>query len=613
MHKSSLELNTLSVSEMKPHKLSTLRAALHQMRLNGFLVPRSDQYLGENIQKCDERLAWLTGFKGSAGLALVLENKACVFTDSRYLIQIKQEIDINDYEIKNIQNEKTEHWLFENTSPGQTIGYDPSLHSTLQIEKFEKALKRKNVVLKSVERNPVDRIWHDRPQPEKTNVEVFPLKYAGETSASKRQRLAKNLAQQNIYAALITSPESIAWLLNVRGADLKHTPVPLSNGVLYSEEGHFDWFIEPERIPEHVHDALGEGVQILPPNILEITLSQIAERSIEKHKTIQIDKTRSAAWYEQNLQKYNARLSFEEDPCVDARALKNNDEQAASRNAHIEDGAVMVRFMIWLETALKNKEKLNELIVAQKLEDFRSQPESYNSLSFETISGFNANGAIIHYAVNTETNAEIKPPGLLLLDSGGQYRNGTTDVTRTVAIGKPKTEYIRNYTTVLKGHINLACAEFPEGTVGAQLDALARKPLWAEGLDYGHGTGHGVGCYLSVHEEAANISPRGTKALKPGMILSNEPGYYKEGEYGIRIENLVLVVDTGKTFEDGRRCLAFENLTKVPYDTKLIDKMLLDKKEIDWINAYHQTVRNDLRPHLSKDENLWLEQKTRPL
>jgi Xaa-Pro aminopeptidase len=573
-------------------KLSDLRAVLKKRGLTGFIIPRISEYQGEFVAAYAERLEWLTGFTGSAGAALIMQDKAAIITDGRYTIQLAQQADKNLYEFLNNPQTSSAKWLAENAKEGDVIGYDPWLMTAKQVADYEKILSEKGIKFEPVNGNPVDDVWKDKPPFPKEKAEIFPAEFAGVDSAAKRKAIRKTLAEKNLDACIITLPDSLMWLLNVRGKDVEHTPVVLSFGILHAG-GKTEWFVHPEKITPDVKKHLGADIEIVAPDKLEAQLKKLGRSGL--------DFSRSPVWFKQMLG--DKAVDFK-DPCIDPKAIKNPAEQKALRAAHERDGAALVNFLHWLDN---NKSPLTELDVVAKLEEFRKKDDTYRGPSFSTISGWAANGAIVHYRADEKTNAKIAPPGLLLLDSGGQYVDGTTDITRTIAIGKPTDEMKEHFTLVLKGHIALASAKFPEGTNGITIDALARGPLQGAGLDYSHGTGHGVGCYLSVHEESASISMRGTEPLKTGMFLSNEPGYYKEGAYGIRTESLVLVI------EEGGQLLGFETFSLVPIDRNLIKKEMLSDAELKWLNAYHAQVLKIIGPRLAKPVRAWLELQAQAL
>jgi Xaa-Pro aminopeptidase len=580
-------------------KLTMLRAALKKEGVGGFILPRSDEYQNEYVPSCAERLAFLTGFTGSAGYAAVLTNRAVAASDGRYAIQIRQQVDKDLFDIEDSTKTSIGDWIAKSARPGEVIGYDPRLYTPKQIRAIEEKLSAAEMTLKPLAENPVDKIWKDRPAQPRGKVELFPMQFAGESSGDKRERIAKAMAEQNISAAILTLPDSICWLLNVRGADVAHNPVVLSFAILH-DDSSVDWFVDKEKVSGDISSALGSGVHILALAEFEEALKKL------KGKVLADPQRTSCAVFECLKNAVEGK-----DPCIQPKACKNEAEQSAMRRAHHRDGVAMARFMFWMAEQDFDRDTHTELTLADKLEEFRREAMDYRDSSFDTICGWDAHGAIIHYLADETSSVRIIPPGILLLDSGAQYADGTTDITRTFALGAPEPDVREHYTRVLKGHISLAKAKFPHGTTGTQLDAFARQSLWDGGLDYAHGTGHGVGCYLSVHEEAAGISPRGADPLQPGMIVSNEPGYYREGAYGIRIENLILCRDTGSMFEDGRKILEFETLTLVPYDRLLIEVSMLAREERDWLNAYHALVRESILPFLKTDEEReWLAQAT---
>lgn len=583
-------------------KLSALRGVLKSNGVDGFIVPRTDEYQNEFVPECFERLAWLTGFTGSAGHAVILETSAAVFSDGRYTIQLRQQIDSALYEAGDSTRVTIPDWLGASAKTGSVIGYDPKLHTHKQLQVIATKLAEKNITLKALDKNPIDMIWADRPSEPLVPVEIFPEEFAGRSSAEKRVGIGQYIKDLGCKAAIISLPDSIAWLLNIRGKDVAHNPVALSYAVLH-DDGQLEWFIASAKISPDIVRAIGNTVQIFPPDEIE---KRIAALNDGDARPVLIDTQRSSEYFLQLLKKSGIAAVEGKDPCVIPKSVKTPEEQNAMRGAHIRDGAAVTKFLCWLSN---NAEGQSEISIADKLEAFRKADPLYRDSSFETICGWAGNGAIVHYRAEEKTAATISGAGLLLIDSGAQYADGTTDITRTVAVDAPTAEMKDRFTRVLKGHIALATARFPQGTTGAQLDSLARQALWQEGLDYAHGTGHGVGCYLSVHEEAASISPRGNESVLPGMILSNEPGYYKENAYGIRIENLILCQQEAMA-EDGRPLLYFETLTLAPIDLTLVDFDLLTPFERDWLGAYHKRVREVIGPMLNVDEHNWLDNIT---
>ncbi len=578
--------------------LSLLRDHLKQHNLYGFILPSTDEFQGEYVPAHARRLEWLSGFTGSAGLAIVLREKAAFFTDGRYMLQARQQVE--GFVIYNTADIKPHDWLKENAGKGAVIGYDARLFSRNALRHFERVAEQGGFRLSAVA-NPVDALWKKKPQAPNEPLLIHNIKYSGEYSILKRKRIAKKIKEQGADCVVLTAPDSVCWLLNIRGNDVPHTPFVLANAVLHSDET-VDVFIAPARVSASVRKHLGGAVRIIEPAHLEPALGMLAA------KCVLIDPAASSAWFFHVLENAKAEIIKGDDPCQLPKAMKNKAEMEGACAAQLRDGAALVKFLHWLEGAVK-KGGVTELSAAEKLRAFRAENALFRDASFDTICGFGPNGAIVHYRADAKTSRHIKGKGLLLIDSGGQYPDGTTDVTRTIAIGPPMQEQKRHFTLVLKGHIALARAVFPKGTSGSQLDALARQYLWREGLDYDHGTGHGVGSYLSVHEGPQRISKAGNNVpLHPGMILSNEPGYYKEGKYGIRIESLVAVTSSKK---EGFYC--FETLTCAPIDRKLIDSSLLTRDEKEWLNRYHATVRKALAPILDKRITAWLAQRTKAL
>ena len=585
-------------------KLTSLRTKLKTHGVDGFIIPRTDEYQNEFVPACFERLAWLTGFTGSAGYAVVLPEIAAVLSDGRYTIQLKQQVDAALYETGDSMRVAIADYVAAEAKAGQVVGYDPKLHTAKQIQALEAKLKEKNIKLKALPVNPIDEIWEGRPAEPQAKVEIFPEEYAGRSSAEKRMALAQFIKDQGAKACVITLPDSIAWLLNIRGGDVSHNPIALSYAVLH-DDARVDWFISRQKVGGDVLRHAGNTVHVFEPDQIEKQIGLLAN---DDARPVMLDTQRSSKYFWDVLKRNGIAIREDKDPCIIPKAVKTEAEQEAMISAHVRDGAAMTRFLYWLSHNAQGK---TEVEIADQLELFRRADHLHRDSSFETICGWAANGAIVHYRAEKKTAATVKGEGLILIDSGGQYEDGTTDITRTIAIGTPSEEMKDRFTRVLKGHIALASARFPQGTTGAQLDSLARQALWQAGLDYAHGTGHGVGCYLSVHEEAASISPRGSEPLLPGMIVSNEPGYYKEGAYGIRIENLILCLASGEKTEDGRELLYFETLTLAPIDMSVVDLKLLTDNERWWINDYHYRVREIISPMLDAKEKHWLEQQTK--
>ncbi len=586
-------------------RLAALRAELARRDLDGFLVPRADEHQGEYVPACAERLFWLTGFSGSAGLAAVLAERAAILVDGRYTLQAERETDTSLFEPRHLIEQPLHAWLAEHLKGGR-LGYDPWLHTADQIERLARELKKVGTELVPAEPNPLDSVWTDRPAPPTAPAVPHDQAFTGEGSADKRAKIAGELRRHGAQAAVLTMPDSIAWLLNVRGGDVPCTPLVLSFAVI-DDEGHVDWFVDPRKVGGDLVAHLGNGVRARRPDEFADVLAE------QRRRSVLVDPASAAQWVFARLRDAGAEVLRADDPCLLPKACKTPTELAGARAAHRRDGAALTRFLTWLsETAPQGG--VSELAAAERLYALRSAGEHFRGLSFDTISGAGPHGAVIHYRVTPETNRELRSGELYLVDSGAQYLDGTTDVTRTVAIGTPTAEMRRRFTLVLKGHIALATARFPEGTSGSQLDVLARRALWEEGLDFDHGTGHGVGSYLSVHEGPQRISKMPNRvALKPGMIVSNEPGYYKPGAYGIRIENLVAVQKADRQASDERRMLCFETLTLAPIDRALIETDLLSGTERAWVDAYHARVRRDLAPLLNGAAKAWMEAATEPL
>ena len=581
-----------------------LRAGLAERKLDGFIVPREDEYQGEYVPAANERLKYLTGFGGSAGTAIVLARKAALFVDGRYILQAPQQVDTKIFTILNGMETAPSQWLSEQVKSGQDIGIDPRLHSETVVSAYRDRLAAKGARLVYVDDNPLDAIWQDRPALPATRVTAQPNKLTGEASWAKRQRLAKQMKAAGQDVLLIAQPENIAWLLNIRANDVPHTPFALSFALLRNNAS-IDWFIDGARVDAKIRAHIGRGLRLHAPDTLSAFLAAL------KDKCVAFDPTATPAWFAGQLVK--STIMRQTDPCALPKANKTPSEIKASVQAHQTDGAALCNFLAWFDKTAP-KGKLSEICAAQKAEAYRAASGKLLDLSFDTISGTGPNGAIVHYRVTQKTNRRIKPGDVFLIDSGGQYRQGTTDVTRTVLVaGKnPPKGAIEAYTRVLRGHICLAMAQFPEGTNGMQLDTLARAPLWEAGQDFDHGTGHGVGSYLSVHEGPQRISKGGHVALQEGMIVSNEPGYYEAGKYGIRIENLQYVTPM-KTTAKGRQMLGFEPLTLAPIDRRLIDKSMMSRMEIDWLDAYHMRVENTLLDKVDTATRGWLKRNCKPL
>ena len=589
----------------RPARLALLRERLAADGLAGFIVPRADEHQGEYVPLSGQRLAWLTGFTGSAGAAVVLKDRAAVFVDGRYTLQAGAQVDTNAYEIHHLIDEPPANWLAASAKKGDVIGYDPWLHTPQEVERLRTGAERAGATLRAVEKNPLDAVWAGRPAAPLAPVFAQPDAFAGESAADKRTRIGKVLADAGAAATVLTMPESIAWLLNIRGGDVPHTPLPLSFAIVKAS-GTVTLFIDRRKLTPGLDRHLGNAVTIEAPDRLGAALDTLAHEG-----RVQVDPATAASWVFDRLGAAGAQIIRAPDPCLLPKACKNRIELDGTRAAHRRDGAAVTRFLAWLAREAP-KGKLREIAASDRLEGFRKQGEYFRDLSFPTISGAGSNGAIVHYRSSPETEHELEPGSLYLVDSGAQYVDGTTDITRTVAIGKPSDEMRENFTRVLKGHIALATARFPKGTTGSQLDGFARRALWEVGLDYDHGTGHGVGSYLSVHEGPQRISKApNAQPLLPGMIISNEPGYYKTGAYGIRIENLVVVQPDDGAAE--REMMCFETITLAPIDRNLVARDLLDQDEAAWLDAYHARVRETIAPLVDAETGAWLEQATAPI
>ncbi len=591
-------------------RLGALRTQLASERLTGFVVPLTDEHMSEYVGSYAQRLAWLTGFEGSAGTAAVLGPKAAIFTDGRYTLQVREQVPGALFEYQDVPKTSAAQWLADHAAAGDRIGYDPWLHTSGWVDATAARLAAKGAELVAVAANPVDAIWRDRPAPSAARLEVHPDQFAGRSAADKRAGIAEWLAGQKADAVVITALDSIAWALNVRGRDVSRTPVALAFAIVHADAS-VDLWIAPEKLSPDVIAHLGPDVRCHPRADFAAALGGFGGR------TVVADPATAVAAIFAGLQAGGATVIETRDPCILAKAIKNPIEIAGTEAAHRRDGAALTRFLHWFaEEAPKGG--LTEMSAAARLQQFREASNMLEDLSFDTISGAGPNAASPHYRVSEASDRAIVMDSIYLVDSGGQYRDGTTDVTRTLVIGTPTPEMKDRYTRVLKGHIALARQLFPVGTRGSQLDALARQHLWQAGLDYSHGTGHGVGSYLSVHEGPQRIAaawsaqPGGDEPLVPGMILSNEPGYYKTGEYGIRIENLVIVEE--RTVPGAERdMLGFRELTLAPIDRTLIDVALLSGDERQWVDTYHRRVRAELAGQLDDAARAWLEAVTAPL
>ncbi|MBA4767751.1 MAG: aminopeptidase P family protein [Porphyrobacter sp.] len=594
-------------------RLAALREELKRRGLDGFIVPISDEHMSEYVGDYAQRLAWLTGFGGSAGFAAVTLTHAAIFVDGRYTVQVREQVDGNLFEYRSVPKDTLGGWLGEVCESGAKIAYDPWLHTWAWVEALEKRVGAKGIVMVPATSNPVDAVWADRPAPSPAIAIPHADDLAGRSSAEKRAAVADWLAKEGHDAVVIPALDSVAWLLNIRGTDVAHTPVALSY-VIAHKDGSAELFIAPEKVTPELTRHLGNAVTIRDRAGFEGALG-----SAFAGKSVALDPDFAVVGIAQALRAGGASFAFKQDPTILAKAVKNAVEQQGHRDAQARDGAAVSKFLRWLEIEAP-KGGVDELSAAARLQAFREEDEGLRDLSFDTISAAAGHAALPHYKVDADSNIPIPPSSIYLVDSGGQYPGGTTDITRTVWVGpgEPSAEMRDRNTRVLKGHIQLARAVFPQGTAGGQLDVLARQYLWEAGVDYAHGTGHGVGSFLSVHEGPQRIAkPSGGQAgtgqeLHAGMFLSNEPGYYKQGAFGIRIENLVLVEEREIAGAEGQY-LGFETLTYVPLDRKLIEKSLLTAEEIAWVDAYHAQVRALLLPRLTGEDLAWLERETQPL
>ncbi|MDA8230734.1 MAG: aminopeptidase P family protein [Magnetospirillum sp.] len=589
-------------------RLAALRAELDRRGLAGFIVPRADEHQGEYVAPCAQRLGWLTGFTGSAGVAVVLRDKAALFVDGRYTLQARHEVDAALFEALPVGEHPPVRWVGDNLPQGARFGFDPWLHVGDQVAALRSACQRAGGELVACADNPVDAVWPDRPAPPLEPIFAHPETFAGRSARDKRAELSKQLIAEKVDTVVLTDPAAIAWLLNIRGGDVAYAPLPLCFAIL-SADGTVSLFVDSRKLSPDVLSHLGSEVTVSPPSALAEALDALGGRGVR----VRVDAAMAPFAVVDRLERAGATVDAGQDPCALPKACKNPVELAGARAAHRRDGAALCRFLAWLDREAPGG-GVDELTAADVLEEFRRPGEHFRGLSFPTIAGAGPNGAIVHYRSMPQTNRRLESGQLFLIDSGAQYLDGTTDVTRTAAVGEPGPEERRRYTLVLKGHIAVATARFPAGTSGSQLDAFARRFLWAEGLDYDHGTGHGVGSYLSVHEGPQRISKLGnTVALRPGMIVSNEPGYYKAGAYGIRLENLLAVVEAAPPPGAERPLLGFETLTLAPFDPRLIDPALLTAEEADWLDAYHGRVAAELSGLVDDDTRAWLASAARPL
>jgi len=586
-----------------PPRLALLREAIAAEGLAGFLVPRADAHQGEYVAPCDNRLAWLTGFSGSAGFCAVLADRAGVFVDGRYRAQVRTQVDTDHFTPVDWPEMKLTDWLKQFLPNGGVIGYDPWLYTRTQIEAAEKELHGTSISLRPG-RNLIDRIWHDQPAPPCGAIRVYPEDLAGEPHADKRRRLAAALRTAGHASAVITLPDSIAWLLNIRGSDIARNPVPHAFAVLHSD-AHLTLYVDAGKLDDTVRAHLGEEITIRPPSAFGPGLRSLSG-------PVRLDKGSVPVWVVGQLDEANVAHAWGEDPCILPKACKTQAEIAATREAHLRDAAAVCSFLAWFDD--QSPGTITEIDTVTRLEECRRATGKLLDISFDTIAGSGPNGALAHYRVTRRSNRVLTEGDLLVLDSGGQYLDGTTDITRTLPVGSPGPDERAAFTRVLQGMIAMSRARWPRGLAGRDLDAIARYPLWLADQDYGHGTGHGVGVHLCVHEGPQRLAKGGDVPLEAGMILSNEPGYYRDGAFGIRIENL-LVVTEANTLPggDASNKLCFETLSFVPIDRRLIERDMLTEAERDWLNAYHADCLEKIGPRMSGPAELWLREATRPL
>lgn len=589
-------------------RVASLREELKKQKVDAFWVPHTDEHQSEYLPPHAERLYWLTGFSGSAGVAIVTATKAAVFTDGRYTIQIKEQVDASTFKIQHLIEQPPLKWLAKILKKGQRLGFDPHLHSQSSADALQRVCDKNGARLVALKCNPIDVIWKDQPARPKGKITPHPLKYAGVTAADKLKQIASILKENAQDAFILTLADSLCWAFNIRGCDVMHTPVALGFAIIKAR-GKAEIFLDPAKVSPGTKSYLQKIATLRSADTLDAALDRLGKDK----KTIRLDPQVTSFAISNRLKQAGATVINGQDPVIDLKAIKNKTEIKGARSAHIRDAGAYCRFLMWLD-GQTNPRQLSEISVAKKLEEFRIQTGKLRDISFDTISGFGPNGAICHYKVTEASNLTFKKNALYLIDSGGQYADGTTDITRTIAIGRASAEMRKNFTLVLKGHIALAQAIFPAGITGSNLDVLARTPLWQQGLDFDHGTGHGVGSYLSVHEGPQRISKApSTVSLKPGMIVSNEPGYYKAGQYGIRIENIIVVTKLDKIPESEQDMLGFENLSWAPIDRTLVNIKMLNPNELKWLNHYHAQVYAKVSPQLNAKEKAWLKRACAPL
>ena len=587
-------------------RLAAFRAELARQKLTGFVIPRADQQQNEYVAPSEERLAWLTGFTGSAGMAVVLSQEAALFVDGRYTLQAAKQVDGRAWKVEPLIDPSPESWLTRHLAAGDRLGFDPWLHTSAAAERLAATCAKAGAELVAVDSNPLDAVWTERPAPPLGPVAIHGTQFSGEAEADKLKRIRAEIDRLGVDALVLSDSHAVAWTFNIRGADVSHTPLPLSYA-LVPKDGRPKIFIDHRKLSNSARDHLEQSADVVEPDALTGELTSLAKRGA----SIALDSATAADALSRLVNGAGGKVVRGSDPVALLKACKNTTEIEGTRTAHRRDAVALARFLAWVDREAPSG-ALTEIDAVEALETFRRETGALKDVSFPTIAGTGPNGAIVHYRVTRKTNRRIASGDLLLIDSGAQYQDGTTDVTRTIAIGTPTAEMRDRFTRVLRGHIAISRAVFPDGTTGAQLDTLARQFLWQAGVDFEHGTGHGVGSYLSVHEGPARISKLGTTPLRRGMILSNEPGYYKTDAFGIRIENLELVV--GTEMADAEKPMnAFETLTLAPIDRRLIDLNMLSPDELGWLNAYHARVRHEVRPHLDEATQAWLDAATAAL
>jgi Xaa-Pro aminopeptidase len=599
------------VNESEPgasaRRVRELRSELVRHGLTAYIVPRADRYQNEYLPPSEERLAWLTGFTGSAGAAIVLLDKAVLFVDGRYTEQARLEIDTSLFTIEHLVDHPPHRWIEENITAKDKLGYDPWLHTVEGAERIARACSAAGAALVPVEANLVDRIWTDRPQPPLAPVSVHPLRFAGQSAEQKLARIGAELEKLRVGALVVSDPHAVAWTFNIRGADVRHTPLPLASAIV-SRATRPAIYIDARKLSNQVRSELELVADVREPREFEAALTALGNEKA----SVRLDQATAADALARIIKSAGGRVALGSDPIALMKAMKNEAEISGARAAHRRDGAAVVRFLAWFDRNAPGRQ-LSEIDAVAALETFRRETGALKDISFPTIAGAGPDGAIVHYRVTTRSNRPILPGQPFLIDSGAQYEDGTTDITRTLAVGEPAAEMRERFTRVLKGHIAVARAVFPDGTTGAQIDPFARQFLWGAGLDFDHGTGHGVGSYLSVHEGPARLTKLATTPLKRGMILSNEPGYYKPQAYGIRIENLMLVVEGPQVAHSEKPLNAFETLTLAPIDQRLIVPEMLAAAEIAWVNEYHARVFDQLASLCDAATRDWLGTSTRPM